>query len=63
MTGKGSKPRPMSVSRDHFNKNFDKIFGKSNLSREEQVGVDKANKAIKHRANRGLMNENNRRTK
>lgn len=29
MSGKGSKPRPYSVSRDQFNSNWDKIFGSS----------------------------------
>lgn len=26
--GKGSDPRPLSVSREEFDKNWDKIFGK-----------------------------------
>ena len=28
MNGKGDKARPMKVSRDKFNDNFDRIFGK-----------------------------------
>jgi hypothetical protein len=30
MNGKGSKPRP--VDKDKFNKNFDKIFGKKQIT-------------------------------
>tara|TARA_B100000900_G_C20550774_1_gene704664 strand:+ start:468 stop:629 length:162 start_codon:yes stop_codon:yes gene_type:complete len=26
--GKGSDPRPMEISKDEFEKNFEKIFGK-----------------------------------
>ena len=28
MSGKGSRPRPLSVSTKEFNENFDRIFGK-----------------------------------
>lgn len=28
MSGKGSKPRPFSVSQDKFAENWDRIFGK-----------------------------------
>lgn len=28
MSGKGSKPRPLSVKKDQFDKNWDKIFKK-----------------------------------
>ena len=28
MSGKGSKPRPLSVKKEQFNKNWDKIFNK-----------------------------------
>jgi hypothetical protein len=28
MNGKGSKPRPLSVSKEEFNKNWDEIFAK-----------------------------------
>ena len=28
MSGKGSKPRPLSVPRKQFESNWDKIFGK-----------------------------------
>lgn len=30
MSGKGSKPRPLSVPRKVFEDNWDKIFGKKN---------------------------------
>jgi len=30
MTGKGSKPRPLSVSRKKFEENFERIFAKQN---------------------------------
>ena len=33
MSGKGSRPRPLSVSTKEFNENFDRIFGK----KEEEV--------------------------
>ena len=33
MSGKGSKPRPLSVPRKHFDDNWDRIFGKK---REEK---------------------------
>lgn len=28
MSGKGSKPRPLSIPKKKFDENFDKIFGK-----------------------------------
>tara|TARA_R100001377_G_scaffold20204_1_gene10618 strand:+ start:1320 stop:1463 length:144 start_codon:yes stop_codon:yes gene_type:complete len=28
MNGKGSKPRPMDIDKEEFNKQFDAIFGK-----------------------------------
>lgn len=28
MSGKGSKPRPLSVKKEQFDKNWDKIFNK-----------------------------------
>lgn len=31
--GKGDSPRPFSVSLDKFRENFDKIFGKSKLTK------------------------------
>lgn len=31
MSGKGSKPRPFSVSHDEYAKNFDKVFNKSEV--------------------------------
>ena len=40
MAGKGSKPRPMSVSKDKFSDNWDAIFAK-----KEDVAV-KENKII-----------------
>jgi hypothetical protein len=35
--GKGSKPRPFSVSQQVFDNNFDRIFGKKKQSSEQQT--------------------------
>lgn len=35
MNGKGSKPRP--VDKQNYDKNFDRIFGKKNLSSLKQL--------------------------
>lgn len=34
MSGKGSKPRPLSIDRDKFEENWDRIFG-NNESKEQ----------------------------
>jgi hypothetical protein len=34
--GKGSDPRPMEISKDEFEKNFDRIFGKKNKTKEDK---------------------------
>lgn len=34
--GKGSKPRPFSVSQEEFDNNFDRIFGKKKKSDAEK---------------------------
>ena len=35
--GKGSDPRPMEISKDEFEKNFEKIFGKKkNKTKEDK---------------------------
>ena len=34
MSGKGSRPRPMSVNRKTFDQNWDAIFGKKNKKEE-----------------------------
>lgn len=34
MSGKGSKPRPLSVDTKTFSSNWDKIFGKKNEEKE-----------------------------
>lgn len=36
MAGKGSKPRPFAITREHFVENWDKIFNKEN-----NTGTDK----------------------
>ena len=36
MSGKGSRPRPLSVPREKFDQNWDSIFGK----KKEKVPVD-----------------------
>lgn len=30
MSGKGSKPRPFVITKEHFSENWDKIFNKEN---------------------------------
>jgi hypothetical protein len=37
--GKGSRPRPYSVSKEEFDDNFDRIFGKKKV--EDNTGTDK----------------------
>lgn len=34
MSGKGSKPRPYSVSKAQFDENWDKVFGKKQMLHE-----------------------------
>lgn len=34
MSGKGSKPRPFSVSQDEFNKRWDEIFSKNKENKD-----------------------------
>jgi hypothetical protein len=43
--GKGSKPRPFSVSQEMFDNNFDRIFGRKKQSSEEQA-IDEVSKLI-----------------
>jgi hypothetical protein len=43
--GKGSKPRPFSVSQEAFDNNFDRIFGRKKQLFEEQA-IDKVSKLI-----------------
>ena len=38
MSGKGSKPRPLSVARKQFDDNWERIFGKKQP--KESTGVD-----------------------
>ena len=40
MSGKGSSPRPFSVSQDKFAENFDRIFRKDKRLEEEQQQED-----------------------
>ena len=40
MSGKGSRPRPFSVSQDEFSKNFDLIFRKDKRKEEEEQLLD-----------------------
>ena len=39
--GKGSKPRPFSVSQEEFDNRWENIFGKKNKSEDEQKSSDK----------------------
>jgi hypothetical protein len=43
--GKGSKPRPFSVSQEVFDNNFDRIFGRKKQSSEEQA-INEVSKLI-----------------
>lgn len=40
MSGKGSSPRPFSVTQDEYAKNFDRIFRKDKRLEEEQQYED-----------------------
>jgi hypothetical protein len=40
MSGKGSSPRPFSVTQDEFANNFDRIFRKDKRLEEEQLQED-----------------------
>ena len=42
MSGKGSRPRPYSVTQDEYAKNFDLIFRKDRRIEEEQQEEDEA---------------------
>lgn len=49
MSGKGSKPRPFSVSQEEYSKNFDAIFGKPDPRvLEDQRNEDEAFKYIEN---------------
>jgi len=39
MNGKGSKPRPLSVSQSEFDRQWDLIFGGKNMKHEHKRGV------------------------
>lgn len=43
MSGKGDKPRPMSVNRETFESNFDRIFGKPKEVKHDTSGNNRAN--------------------
>jgi hypothetical protein len=43
--GKGSKPRPFSVSQEEFDKRFDLIFGQKKKLSEEQA-INEVSKLI-----------------
>lgn len=40
MAGKGSKPRPFSISQDNFADNWDKIFNKNNTGTDKNEYYD-----------------------
>lgn len=44
MSGKGSKPRPYSVDRKTYDKNWDSIFGKKEKQEKNQKDKDKQTK-------------------
>ena len=39
MAGKGSKPRPLSVSQSEFDKQWDLIFGGKNMKHQHERGI------------------------
>ena len=43
MAGKGSRPRPLSVDRETFNENYERIFGKSKRKErhERETALDR----------------------
>jgi len=50
-SGKGDTPRPYTVDRDTFNKNWDAIFGKKEVTAEEIV---EAEDKVKQQVNLGF---------
>jgi hypothetical protein len=42
MSGKGSAPRPFSVSNEEYSKRWDAIFGRDLKTTPDNTGVDKA---------------------
>ena len=42
--GKGDKPRPFSVPKEQFDKNFEAIFGKKEKKQESKKTADKKKK-------------------
>jgi hypothetical protein len=44
MSGKGSRPRPYSVSQEEFGNNFDRIFGKNKMTPKVQESSDEIGK-------------------
>jgi hypothetical protein len=40
MSGKGSNPRPFSISQDNFASNWDRIFNKNNTGTEKNEYYD-----------------------
>jgi hypothetical protein len=54
--GKGSKPRPFSVTQDEYNNRWDAIFGRD-LKKEEEL-KENLSKQLEAESNRlGLYNE------
>jgi hypothetical protein len=41
--GKGSAPRPLSIDKQTFNENFDKIFGNKSKERPQETCETKLN--------------------
>jgi hypothetical protein len=44
MSGKGSRPRPYSVSQEEFGNNFDRIFSKNKMTPKVQESNDEIGK-------------------
>ena len=56
MSGKGSAPRPFSVSQDEYSNNFDKIFRKPNPKEvEDAKAEDEEFKRIEKQFDKSIM--------
>ena len=44
MSGKGSRPRPYSISQKDFDNNWDRIFGKKDMTPKVQENVEEVGK-------------------
>lgn len=54
MSGKGSSPRPFSVSQDQFNENWDRIFPRTPKELDDAQAEDEAFRQIEEHNERTL---------